>query len=160
MASVSSVNSVSFGGSQRGNENQSHTLRNTSLFAGGGALALGGLEFLNQRYIIKNPEKIIKGMEDGLKENLKKLDSKEGKESFKKLCERSGKKFDEELGRIKTLLTEGFEDAKQYITDFSKKGKYDWKEIGKSAAWGAAIAGGIYLAGHFIYSLFSNKNKK
>ena len=160
MTSVSSVSSVSFNGSQGGNDNQSHTLRNTVVSAGGGALALGGYEFLSQREVIKHPDNVIKKLQESFTNNQKMLDSDSFKSSLQKFCDKNNKNFNEELARLKDNLSENFGKAKQSIKEFSKEGKYDWKSIGKTAAWGAAIAGGIYLAGHMIYSLFSNKNKK
>ena len=135
------VGNVSFGQQLIQPQKSSGVVKGTVISAGVGAGVLGGLSYIGQKNIIKNPEAVIT--------NLRKIGAA-GMRAIREAIANpeEAKKAALEYGR-------GVMAKIREVRDFAKAGKIDFKVLGKSAAVGAVVVGGIYLAYRGIKALFT-----
>lgn len=114
--------------SEVSNQPQSHTVRNTLLWAGSGAALSGGLSYWTQKNLLSDTKK-----------------QKEVKDTFEKLSKIEKPSFWE-----KSDL-----ENHKIVTEIIKEGKVNGKVIATGAARSAVIWGGVYLLFKGIKSLFS-----
>lgn len=140
------VGNVSFGTQEQINQQpkSSGLLKGTAISAGVGAVAAGGMEYLRQRNIIKHPDDVVKSHRKIYSSYIKYIKEKFGDKANIKEA-------------IHNLYKDAFEDIKK-IRAFAKAGKISYKGLGKAAAIGASITGGIYLAYRGVKALFSSKS--
>jgi len=159
MTAVSGVSSVNFKGRSSNTDNPNSRIRNALGFAACGAFGWSGAELYGQYDMLKHPDKYIKKVETARDEFFKALDSKEGKDELRKMCQAVKEDFGKTLKAIKESKTKEFQAGINSYKEFAKEGKFYWPRVGVEAAKGAAILGGIYIAGAIIYDLLSPKNK-
>ena len=115
---------------------QTSVLKGTAVAGGVGAGVAGTYEFITQSLVLNNPQKYKKLAENGIA-NCKALENS---------LTVGGKpvSFAKEISKCESVL------------DFIKKGKYNFKAVGKFAGIGALVIGGAYLAYRGIKSLFTS----
>ena len=138
------VGNVSFGQQPVQNQKKSSgVIGGTLVSAGIGAGVTGGMNYLGQRTIIKHPKEVIKNL--------------------KKTADNVAKSIKANFGntaKAKKAIAEyrkGINEQIKKFNEMAKTGKIDLKMLGKAAAVGAVVVGGIYLAYRGVKALFSNK---
>ena len=133
-----SIGKVSFGQAQaqvqtqQPKEKSSGIISDTATVGSIGVLVGGGLNYLEQKSIIKNPDKYINVLKKQAYENIKEIRKTKGHTK-------------EAAAEVINVGKKAFADIKA-VRDFAKAGKIDWGSVGKQAGKIGIYAAGIYLA--------------
>ena len=122
-------------------QKSSGIIKGTLTTAGLGATVMGGLNYFNQRSIIKNPNKHIDIVKNSTNKTIK---------AIRKILGNTT-----EAGEAIIICGKNAFTQMRLIRDFAKEGKVNLKYVGKTAGVAAVAAGGVFLAYRGIKALFT-----